>query len=201
MLFCEWERAGCGQREVRSARLRCRRPLQRQKLSSTTLKTEDQAGRGLGAVLIGVEIAGAHGVSLQAKRPTLFKGQVNAAAEFVCEGMLDAGGRLGSEVRIADQAVRPKLDSFFRGPTEAWTTAAEQEPGANIVLVSVDRCELTIDAEPIFPVIDRAEIEPVHSLGDTGQFEETLKGVTAVELPGVGFENAGYVLRGSGRRR
>jgi hypothetical protein len=43
-------------------------------------EAEDEACVGHRAVLIGVEIARAHGVCAKANRPALFEGQVNAAA-------------------------------------------------------------------------------------------------------------------------
>src|SRR5580704_15584680 len=159
------------------------------------LKTEDYAGVGYRAELVRAEVGGAHGVCAHPERPARFEGQVYAAAEFVGESVLIAGGRLRREVRITDQGMRPEFDAFFRGPTKPRTAAAEQEPGADVVLRGVGRGEFAIESEPVLPIINDAVVEAVHGLGDAGQFVETQERVTAVELPGVSFENAGNVLR------
>src|SRR5580700_4114873 len=58
-------------------RLKKSQPLRMTMLIASS-ESEDEAGGSFGAVLIGVEIARAHGVSGQANRPALFKRQVNA---------------------------------------------------------------------------------------------------------------------------
>src|SRR5580692_11797104 len=98
-------------------------------------------------------------------------------------------------MRIAGQRMGPNFDSLFRRPPEARTAAAEQEPGAHVVLSCVGSRELTIGTEPILPVIDDIEIEAIHVLSDVRQFVKSQKGITAVDLPGVTLEHAGYVLR------
>jgi hypothetical protein len=51
-------------------------------------EAEDEARVGYRAVLMGVEVAAAHGVCAQTKRPALFEGQINAATKFVGKGVL-----------------------------------------------------------------------------------------------------------------
>jgi hypothetical protein len=161
-------------------------------------ETEDEACVGYRAVLIGIEVAAAHGVRAKTKRPSLFEGQVNAATEFVSKGVLETGGSLRREMRIAGQRMGPNFDSLFRGPAEAWTATTEQEPGAHVVLSCVGRCELAISTEPVLPVIHDIEVEAIHALSDVRQFVKSQEGITAVDLPGVALEDAGDVLR---RRR
>src|ERR1700691_1766245 len=105
--------------------------------------------------------------------------------------MLDTVRRLRREMRIAGQSMGPNFDPLFRGPAEARTTAAEQEPGAHVFLSCVGRCELAIDAKPVFPVIHDIEVEAVHVLSNARQFEKSRVGITAVDLPGVTLEHAG----------
>src|ERR1700691_82873 len=99
-------------------------------------------------------------------------------------------------MRIANQRMGPNFDSLSRGPAKARTAAAEQEPGADGVLSCVRRCDLTIGAEPILPVIHNMEVEAIHVLSTARQFEKSRVGVAAVDLPGIALKHAGDVLRG-----
>jgi hypothetical protein len=112
-------------------------------------EAEDYARVSCGAELVGVEVVRAHGVRAETQGPARFEGQVHATAQLVGEGVLIAGGRLRREVRITDQGMRPEFDPFARGPAEARTAAAEQEPRADVVLSCVGRGEFAIQAEPI----------------------------------------------------
>jgi len=150
--------------------------------------------------LVRAEILGADGVGADTQRPAGLEGQVDTAAEGIGDGVLIAERRLRGEVGIADQSVSPNFQAAARGPAETGATAAESEPGTDVVLSRVGGGKIAFRADPVLEVIHHVDIEAVHVFLHAGNFIKTEEGIAEVGLPIVGLENAGYVLRCRSRR-